>query len=109
MQFIPNDNATIEDIAAILQTEMPQYIVEIKKNPLMGFQYVEVKKTSFIGAWVNVKKDNKVTVNGIIPSTMARAFLGGLLLLAITYSGRKKIEQEVGSLLQDKLWQIKLQ
>ena len=45
MQFIPNDNATIEDIAAILQTEMPQYIIEIKKNPLMGFQYVEVKKT----------------------------------------------------------------
>lgn len=89
---------TIQELATYLTKELPQYVVEVKKNPLFRFEFVEVRKSGFVGAWITIKKDG-IRVDGCIPSTMARAFLGGLLVLLITMSGRRQVVKAVGDSL----------
>jgi hypothetical protein len=69
---------------------LPRYEVEIKNNPLLGFEYIEVRKSAYAGAWIRVKNE-KVTLNGCVPSAAARVFLGGLLLLLATMRSRKEV------------------
>ena len=92
--------ASIAEIADYLKKELPQYTIEVKKNPLLRFEFVEVRKSNFVGAWITIKKDG-LRVDGCIPSAMARAFLGGLLLLLITMGGRRKVVKEVGEALEN--------
>jgi hypothetical protein len=92
---MPTSTAAIADA---MRRELPQYEVEIKQNPLLGFDYVEVRKSGYAGAWVRLKND-KITVNGVVPSTAARVFLGGLLLLLITYSSRKEVATAAGEVV----------
>ena len=91
---------TIPEIADYLTKELPQYMIEVKKNPLFRFEFVEVRKSGFVGAWISIKKDG-IRVDGCIPSTMARAFLGGLLVLLITMSGRRKVVKAVAEALEN--------
>ena len=98
MKHILRTPATPAAIADAMQKELPQYQVEIKKNPLLGFEYVEVRKSAYAGAWIRIKNE-KVLVNSCIPSAAARAFLGGLLLLLITYSSRKEVATAAGDVV----------
>jgi hypothetical protein len=98
MKHIVRTPTTIHAVADALRRELPQYQVEMKRNPLMGFDYVEVRKSAYAGAWVRLKND-KLTAQGVVPSTAARVFLGGLLLLLITYSSRKEVEKACGDVM----------
>lgn len=105
MQFISSLTVTPAEVAKLLEAGMPQYKIKLRKNPLLRFEYVQVEKSAFVGAWVRVMKDNKITVTGTQPNDLVRGLLGGLLLIAFTWSGMKKIEKEVGEFLQEKLKQ----
>ena len=47
-------------------------------------------------------KKRRVQLTNAIPSTMARAFLGGLLLIAFTYAAQSKVRKASGKVLVDK-------
>jgi hypothetical protein len=98
MKHIVRTPTTIHAVADALRRELPQYQVEMKRNPLLGFDYVEVRKSAYAGAWIRLKND-KLTAQGVVPSTAARVFLGGLLLLLITYSSRKEVEKACGEVM----------
>jgi hypothetical protein len=102
MKIQPSAPVTIQDLEKLLDSELPHYKIDYKKA-LLGNDYVQVSKSSFVGAWVKVKKDNAIVINGVIPSPWVRGLLGGLLVNAMTYSSRKKIENEIGTMLSGKL------
>jgi hypothetical protein len=102
MKIQPSAPITIEDLEKLLDSELPHYKIDHKKA-LMGKDYVQVSKSSFIGAWVKLKKDNTIVVDGVIPSVWVRGLLGGLLINAMTFSKRKKMETEIGDMLSAKL------
>ncbi|MES2775016.1 MAG: hypothetical protein V4722_12570 [Bacteroidota bacterium] len=90
---------TIEEIFETVKSKFPQYTVTLKRNKLLKFSYVEVRKSATIGAWIRLK-DNKITVVGAIPSTLVRAMFGGLILIAFISGKLKKLTAEVGGVLQ---------
>lgn len=96
-------NVTYPDLLALLQAQFPQYQIEILKNPILRFEYIQVKKTNINGAWIRIKDGTKITVDGAIPSTLIRGLFGGLLLLLIAWSGMRKTEKEIGGFLAEKL------
>ncbi|MFN8285571.1 MAG: hypothetical protein U0V74_02405 [Chitinophagales bacterium] len=96
-------NVSYTDILALLQAQFPQYQIELLKNPLFRFEYIQVRKSAMHGAWIRVKDGTNITVDGAIPSTLLRGLAGGLLLYAIAWSGMKKMEKEMGNFLQEKL------
>ncbi|CAN5908078.1 hypothetical protein BH11BAC7_BH11BAC7_19240 [soil metagenome] len=98
MKHIVRTPTSINAIADALRRELPQYEVEIKQNSLLGFEYVEVRKSSYSGVWVRLKND-KITWNGVVPSAAARVFLGGLILLIATYKSRKQVSTATGEVL----------
>ena len=73
-----------------------KYKVSLKKNPVMGFEYIEVRKSAWVGVWVRRMK-NKVTIMGCIPSTFNRAMLGGLITILILKGKMNRLEKEVGT------------
>ena len=50
MKIFVNKITTPQEAAAILQEAFPAYKIEVKKNPILRFEYVQVAKTSFVGA-----------------------------------------------------------
>jgi hypothetical protein len=64
---------TFDNMVQTLQKELPQYETRLLKNPLLGFQYIEVKKSGFVGVWIRIF-ENKQNIQLIkaIPSAMAR-------------------------------------
>ncbi len=94
---------TFEAMAETIKAELPQYETSIKKNPLMGFQYIEVKKSGTVGVWIRVfEKKNRVNLMNAIPSNMARAFFGGLLLILFVSAAQTKVRKETGAVLLKK-------
>ncbi len=96
-------NVGYTDVLALLQAQFPQYQIEVLKNPLFRFEYIQVRKSAMHGAWVRIKDGTQITVDGAIPSTLLRGLAGGLLLYAIAWSGMKKVEKEIGGFLAEKL------
>ena len=45
---------TFEAMRDAIQAELPQFKTSIKKNPLMKFEYIEVKKSGTVGVWIRV-------------------------------------------------------
>ena len=94
---------TFEGMAQVIKTELPQYTTTLKKNPLMRFQYIEVKKSGTVGVWIRVfDKKGKVQLMNAMPSTAARAFLGGVLILMFVWGAQSKVRKETGALLIEK-------
>lgn len=79
-----------------ISEKLPQYKTELKKNPMAGFQYLEVKKNGFVGVWVRIhEKKNKIQFINTMPSMWARMALGGLLFIAFTYGAQNKLQKEI--------------
>ena len=91
---------TFEKMTEVLKEEFPQYKVRLLKNPLMRFQFIEVKKSGFVGVWVRVMKEKEVWLIKAIPSGLVRGLLGGLLLIAFLYNPQKKVQEEVAAAMK---------
>lgn len=98
MKHIVRIPTSVDAIADAMRRELPHYQVEIKQNPLLGFDYVEVRKSAYAGVWIRLKND-KITWNGVVPSAAARVFLGGLILLLATYKSRKEVSTATGEVV----------
>lgn len=92
--MLSNPNTSLAEIQAKLQGHFPEYRISLRKNVFGDF--VMVAKTKFIGAMVQLRKDQQVIVQFAIPSVLVQVFFGGLLFFAFTYSKLKKMENEVG-------------
>ena len=101
MNIIATKPVSIEDMFETIKSGFPQYTVTLKKNSILRFRYIEVRKSSTIGSWIRLK-DNKITVVGGIPSFFIRMMFGGLILIAFISGKLKKLCEEVGGYLQTK-------
>lgn len=84
---------------ALLSKKFTDYNVKIRSNPVVGFKYIQVKKSAFVGVWIRIQNDH-ISVNGAVPSDLARGLLGALFLI-IFISVTKRIEKEVGTYLEE--------
>lgn len=92
---------TFESLTETLKKELPQYKVSLKKNPIAGFQYVEVAKSGAVGVWVRVWPAKKqVGLTRCHPSPLVRALLGGLLVLAFTWGSMGKVQKDCADVLK---------
>jgi hypothetical protein len=96
-----NDSMNFPAMLKVLQEKLPQYKIEMKKNPVARFEYLQVRKSAYVGVWIRImSKQNKVMLIKTIPSTMHRALFGGLIAILIAYSAQKKLSQEVAEVLK---------
>jgi hypothetical protein len=94
---------TFEAMAEALKAspELP-YEITIKKNPLMRWQYIQVRKSGAVGAWIRVfPKRNRVLLLNAMPSALIRGLFGGLLLFIFTYSAQSKVRKKSGEILME--------
>lgn len=96
-----NEKITFEAMQKVLAEKLP-YQIKIKKNPLLRFEYIIIKKTAFVGAWIRIfPKKNRVMLIKAIPSDIARALFGGLIVLLFLSGSQKKVIEEVSKILID--------
>lgn len=103
MKLKHTEAMTFEAMAEALQAspELP-YEITIKKNPLMGWQYIQIKKSGAVGVWIRVfPKRGRVQLMNAMPSTLVRAMFGGLILIAFTYGAQSKIRKKAGAVLME--------
>ena len=104
MELTATKPTTIEQIFNTVQSNFPQYKVQLKKNPVMKFQYVQVRKSAYVGNWIRFnEKTNKVQFINAIPSTLARAFFGGLIAILIALPAQRKLGKEISAKLEPSL------
>ncbi len=99
LQF--NEQMTYQSTYEILKEKLPQYRVDLKKNPLARFEYIQVRKAPFVASWVRIFPDKKkvMLIRGI-PDFWARLLLGGLLAILFFGGSQKAVEQEVAEILK---------
>lgn len=103
MKLELNDSITFPAMMDALQAKLPLYKIELKKNPIAKFEYIQVYKSTYVGTWIRIfPKKNQVMLIKTIPSTMARALFGGLIAIIIASSAQNKLRKEVGEVLMDK-------
>lgn len=86
-----------------LQANFPLYKIELKKNPIAKFEYIQVYKSAYVGVWIRIfPKKNRVMLIKTIPSTMARALFGGLIAFLLASSAQSKLRKEIAEVLKDK-------
>lgn len=91
----------MEALEKSLMEKFPQYKVRLLKNPLMSFQYVEVKKSGTVGVWVRIMdKKDQVWLISCMPSPIARALLG-LIFVFFFIGAQKKLNVEVGTVIKE--------
>ena len=96
-----NDSMSFQGMLKVVKEKLPQYAIELKKNPLAGFEYIQVRKSAYVGVWIRTfPKKNRVMLIKTIPSTMARALLGGLIAMLIAAGAQKKLMNEVAEVLK---------
>ena len=94
-----NDSMTFEAMKKVLSEKLP-YKIKLKKNPILRFEYIVVQKSAFVGTWIRVfEKKNRVQLLKAIPSDIARALFGGLIVILFYSSAQKKVLTEVGEVL----------
>jgi hypothetical protein len=73
----------------------------LKKNPIARFEYIQVRRSAYVGLWIRIFPAKKrVMLIKTIPSTMARAFLGGLIAMLIASGAQRKLSNEVADVLK---------
>ena len=101
MNLALNDTISFAAMQKVLTEKLPNYKIELKKNPLLKFEYLQVSKSAYVGTWIRVFPDKKrVTLIKTIPSTLARALLGGLIAMLIASSAQNKLRAEVADVLK---------
>ncbi|MBL0234070.1 MAG: hypothetical protein IPQ08_10415 [Chitinophagaceae bacterium] len=97
-----NDSMTFPAMLDALQAKFPLYKIELKKNPVARFEYIQVYKSAYVGTWIRIfPKKNQVMLIKTIPSTMARALFGGLIAIIVASSAQNKLRKEVAEVLKD--------
>jgi hypothetical protein len=95
-----NDSMNFQSILNALKNKLPNYSIELKKNPVARFEYLQVYKSAYVGVWIRIYPDKKkVMLIKTIPSTMARALLGGLIAMLIASGAQRKLVEEVAAAL----------
>ena len=101
MNIVLNDSINFESMMNVLTTNFPNYKIVLKKNPVARFQYIQVGKSAYVGLWIRIFSDkNRVMLIKTIPSTLARAFLGGLIAMLIASGAQSKLMLEVAEVLK---------
>ena len=99
-----NDSINFQTMMKVLTEKFPFYKIELKKNPLARFEYIQVYKSTYVGLWIRIFPDKKrVMLIKTIPSTMARALMGGLIAMLIASSAQEKLRNEVADVLKKEL------
>lgn len=94
-----NEKMTFDAMQKVLSEKLP-YKVKLKKNPLLGFEYIVVEKTAFLGAWIRIfEKKNRVQLIKVIPSDLARAFFGGLIVILFLSEAQRTVLEEISQVL----------
>ena len=103
MKFKLLPEMTFNNIMEELKKSFPNYKIELLKNPVARFEYIQVTKSAYVGVWIRIfEKKEIVLLMGCIPSTIARLFLGGLLVLLFLSSSQKKVKLEIKNVLENK-------
>ena len=96
-----NESITFPAMMKVLTEKFPNYKIQLKKNPVAGFEYIQVYKSAYVGLWIRIfPKKERLMLIKTIPSTMARAFLGGLIAILIADSAQGKLRDEVAEVLK---------
>ncbi len=96
-----NDAITFETMTRVLTEKFPAYKIELKKNPIARFEYVQVRKSAYVGVWIRTfPKKNRVMLIKTIPSIWARALFGGLIAILLASSAQGKLRKEVAEVLK---------
>ena len=76
MKITYTPEMTFEAMQDAVRSELPEYTTEIKKNPLLGFQYLEVKKSGTVGVWVRVfEEKRKSPIDECHPFILGETFI----------------------------------
>lgn len=95
------ESMNFQSMLAVLKEKFPQYPIELKKNPVARFEYIQVYKSAYVGVWIRIfPSKNRVMLIKTIPSTMARALFGGLIAFLIAAPAQKKLRDEVAAVLK---------
>ena len=98
LQLTPS--MTFPAMTQVLSENLPDYKVELKKNSVIGFEYIQVKKTGWVGTWIRVfPKKNRVMLIKAIPSNVNRALLGGLISYMLVSGKQSKLRNEIEDIL----------
>jgi len=96
-----NDSINFQTMMKALKEKFPNYTIELKKNAIARFEYIQVRKSAYVGVWIRIfPKKNRVMLVKTIPSTMARALLGGLIAILIASSAQGKLRNEVAEVIK---------
>lgn len=101
MKLRLNNSITFEKLQSTLEQSLPNCKVELKKNPIAGFRYIQVYKSAYVGVWIRIfENKEEVTLIKTIPSTIARALAGGVLAWLIASSAQNKLRTEVAEIIK---------
>ncbi|MEO6254860.1 MAG: hypothetical protein ABIO79_16235 [Ferruginibacter sp.] len=96
-----NDSINFPDMMKVLSEKIPNYKIILKKNPVAGFEYIQVAKSTYVGVWIRTfPKKNRVMLIKTIPSTIARALFGGLIAFMIANAAQNRLRNEVAEVLK---------
>ena len=96
-----NDSISFPAMMTVLTEKFPKYKIVLKKNPVARFEYIQVYKSAYVGLWIRIFPDKKrVTLIKTIPSTMARALLGGLIFWMFADGAQGRLRNEVAEVLK---------
>lgn len=96
-----NDSINFQSMMKVLTEKFSGYAIELKKNPVARFEYIQVRKSAYVGLWIRIfPKKNRVMLIKTIPSTMARALLGGLIAMLIASGAQTRLRNEVADVLK---------
>ncbi len=100
MKLQLTDKMTFAGMTELLGSKLP-YETTLKKNPLLRFEYIQVRKAPFVGVWIRVfPKKNNIQLIKAIPDTWARALFGGLLVLLFFNGAQNKVRDEIAEILK---------
>jgi hypothetical protein len=101
MNLVLNDSLTFPAMLKVLTEKLPAYKIELKKNPLLKFEYIQVYKSAYVGVWIrSFPNKNRIQLIKTIPSAWARALLGGLIAMLIASGAQNKLRKEVAEILK---------
>ncbi len=101
MNLALNDSINFESMMTVLKGKFPDYKIELKKNPVAKFEYIQVYKSAYVGLWIRIfPKKNRLMIIKTIPSTMARALFGGLIAILIASGAQGRLRDEVADVLK---------
>lgn len=100
MNFKLVPEITFESLESTIAAKCPEYKVIIRKNPLLRFRYVQVKKSASVGLWIRIhEKTQKVQFIKAIPSDIVRGLMGGLLLYLFVNGAMNKVRDKVAEVV----------